>query len=108
MRIKVEGKKSEIINKSTKCKKYEDAYLFAVEEYNRISEAIRLGRGIETWTFLKDWILEILHENNCNIIGNENDFNRFINKQTKFETEDDIDEILIAGYEKELFDQCLT
>lgn len=57
---------------------------------------------------LKDWILEILHENNCNMIGNENDFNRFINKQTKFETEDDIDEILIAGYEKELFDQCLA
>ena len=35
--------------------------------------------------FLKDWILEILHENNCNMIGDEDEFNRFINKQTKFE-----------------------
>ena len=60
------------------------------------------------YDFLKDWILEILHENNCNMIGSEADFNRFINKQTKFETDDDIDEILIAGYEKELIDGCLT
>ena len=58
--------------------------------------------------FLKDWILEILHENNCNMIGSECEFNRFINKQTKFETEDDINEILYSGYEKELFDQCLA
>ena len=42
------------------------------------------------------------------MIGDEDEFNRFINKQTKFETDDDIDEILIAGYEKELIDVCLT
>lgn len=58
--------------------------------------------------FLKDWILEILHENNCNMIGSEAEFNRFINQQTKFETEEDMDEILIVGYEKELIDGCLT
>ena len=58
--------------------------------------------------FLKDWILEILHENNCNMIGSEAEFNRFINQQTKFETEEDMDEILFAGYEKELIDGCLT
>tara|TARA_B110001450_G_scaffold128459_1_gene120814 strand:+ start:192 stop:431 length:240 start_codon:yes stop_codon:yes gene_type:complete len=58
--------------------------------------------------FLKDWILEILHENNCNMIGDEYEFNRFINQQTKFETEEDMDEILIVGYEKELIDGCLT
>ena len=55
MRIKVEGKKSAIINKSTKCSKYEDAYLFAVEEYNRITTAIRLGKGLHTWTFKQHW-----------------------------------------------------
>ena len=58
--------------------------------------------------FLKDWILEILHENNCNMIGCECEFNRFINKQIKFETEDDIDDILVAGYEKGLIEGCLT
>ena len=58
--------------------------------------------------FLKDWILEILHENNCNMIGDEYEFNRFINQQTKFETEEDMDEILFAGYEKELIDGCLA
>ena len=42
------------------------------------------------------------------MIGDDDEFNRFINKQTKFEIDDDIDEILIAGYEKELIDGCLT
>lgn len=55
MRIKVEGKKSALINKSTKCSKYEDAYVFAVDEFNRISTAVRLGKGIQTWTFQKHW-----------------------------------------------------
>lgn len=55
MRIKVEGKKSALINKSTKCIKYEDAYLVAVEEFNRISTAVRLGKGIQTWTFQTHW-----------------------------------------------------
>jgi hypothetical protein len=58
--------------------------------------------------FLKDWILEILHENNCNMIGSEAEFDSFINKQTKFETDDDIDEILYAGYAEGLIDGCLT
>ena len=58
--------------------------------------------------FLKDWILEILRENSCNMIGDEAEFNSFINKQTKFETENDIENILIAGYERELIDGCLT
>jgi hypothetical protein len=58
--------------------------------------------------FLKDWILEILRENNCNMIGGEAEFNSFINKQTKFQTENDIGAILIAGYERKLIDGCLT
>ena len=74
--------------------------------YNSAHKAIMMSTCQND--FLKDWILKILFENNCNIIGSEAEFNRFINKQTKFETDNDFDKILIAGYEKELIDGCLT
>ncbi|MDC0136288.1 hypothetical protein OAI26_06450, partial [Sulfitobacter sp.] len=40
MRIKVEGKNGKIINKSTKHSVYEEAYQYAVKEYQRIWDAV--------------------------------------------------------------------
>ena len=55
MRIKIEGKNGKLINKSTKHSVYEEAYLYAVKEYQRIWDAVKTGRSIEAWTFDKHW-----------------------------------------------------
>jgi integrase len=55
MRINVEGLKGRAVVKSTKRSIYEEAYIVAIAEYERITTAIRLGKGLQTWTFAKHW-----------------------------------------------------
>ncbi|MDG2248103.1 MAG: site-specific integrase, partial [Paracoccaceae bacterium] len=55
MRIKIEGMAGKVINKSTRHSQYEEAYIYAVNEYQRIWDAVRLGGSIESWTFAKHW-----------------------------------------------------
>ncbi len=55
MRIKIEGMNGKVINKSTRHSEYEEAYIYAVNEYQRIWDAVRLGGSIESWTFAKHW-----------------------------------------------------
>lgn len=52
MKVKIGNK---LINKSTKLRKYEDAYAFARDEYLRLSNAIRLNHSLEDYTFEKHW-----------------------------------------------------
>lgn len=63
MRIKIEGRKGRAITKSTKHSIYEDAYRYAVEEYGRITNAVRLGHAIVDWTFEQHW--EDWYERQC-------------------------------------------
>ena len=55
MRIKIEGTSGRAINKSTKHAVYEDAYAYAVKEYNRILNAYSLGHTLDEWTFAEHW-----------------------------------------------------
>ena len=52
MKVKIGDK---FINKTTKLRKYEDAYAFARDEYLRLSNAIRLNHSLEDYTFEKHW-----------------------------------------------------
>ena len=63
MRVKIEGRKGRAITKSTKHSKYEDAYAYAIEEFRRITNAVRLGHAVNDWTFEQHW--EDWYERNC-------------------------------------------
>ena len=55
MKISVVGLKGRVINKSTNYSVYEEAYIVADAEDERITKAILLGKGLQTWTFSKHW-----------------------------------------------------
>lgn len=55
MRIKIEGRKGRAITKSTKHSNYEEAYRYAIAEYGRITNAVRLGHAVVDWTFEQHW-----------------------------------------------------
>ena len=55
MKITIEGHKGRAITKSTKQSSYEDAYIVARQEYDRLTTAARLGHTLDAWTFEKHW-----------------------------------------------------
>lgn len=54
MRLKIAGNKG-YITRSTKLTKYEDAYAFALDAYDRLRHAARLGHSLDEYTFEKHW-----------------------------------------------------
>ncbi len=55
MRIKIDGRKGRAITKSTKHSVYEEAYRYAIAEYGRITNVVRLGHAVVEWTFEQHW-----------------------------------------------------
>jgi integrase len=54
MRLKIAGRKG-YVERSTKLTKYEDAYAFALSEFMRLQNAVRLGHSLDEYTFEKHW-----------------------------------------------------